>query len=149
MIDAETVISRLEETTATILAMPGGMPRLGVKVCDYGYNSEWFDEAGDDADISASKGRIIAGMAKPPAPTAAAITRADEIVAWLAIIPQNRYVMRKIVAARSILKWTDGKHVFSWSKLSQTIGADVRAVKRWHAQGIQIIVDALNAKEKS
>lgn len=142
MIDADTVIARLEEATATILSMPGGMPRLDVKVCDYGYNSEWFDET----EVKPAGGGIVAGMGKKPAPTAASITRADEIIAWLALIPHNRYVMRKIVAARSMTRWTDGKHVFSWSKLGQTLGADVRAIKRWHAQGIQIIVDALNNK---
>lgn len=146
MIDADTVIASLQEATSTILAMPGGMPRMGVKVCDYGYNSEWFGEAVDDATEAVVTEPMFRMVGTKPAPSAASITRADEIITWLALIPQGRFVCRKIVAARSMIKWTTGKHVFSWAKLAKSIGADVRAVQRWHSQGIQIIVDALNAK---
>lgn len=145
MIDADTVIARLEEATSTILAMPGGMPRGGLKVCDYGYDTAFFDEWAEGETKPAESG-VIAGLSKKPAPSAASITRADEIITWLGLIPANRYVLRKIVAARSMIKWTTGKHVNSWRKIGLTLGADYKAIQRWHAQGIKIIVDALNRK---
>jgi hypothetical protein len=145
MIDANTVIARLTEATSTVLAMPGGMPRLGVKVCDYGYSTEFFSLDGEAADDKPSA-RLLGGVGKPPAPSAASITRADETLKWLSLIPQEKFVLRRIVALRSIVKWTTGKPTYTWRKIGDAVGADHKAIQRWHAQGIKIIVDALNNK---
>jgi len=38
------------------------------------------------------------------------------------------------------------RHLFAWRRLAAAIGADHKAVQRWHAQGIDIIVAGLNRR---
>jgi hypothetical protein len=40
-----------------------------------------------------------------------------------------------------------GRHLYSWRRLGTAIGADHKAVQRWHAQGIDMIVGILNGAE--
>jgi hypothetical protein len=35
--------------------------------------------------------------------------------------------------------------LFPWRRLGKALGADHKAIQRWHAQGIAMIVAALNA----
>ena len=83
---------------------------------------------------------------KPAVPPAAAITRMDEALGWIRLIPQENYVLRRIVGARALVSPLTGRHLFSWRKLGTLIGADGRAVQRWHAKGIAMIVALLNGE---
>jgi hypothetical protein len=38
------------------------------------------------------------------------------------------------------------RHLYPWRRVATAIGADHKAVQRWHAQGIDLIVAALNRK---
>jgi hypothetical protein len=35
------------------------------------------------------------------------------------------------------------RHLFTWRRLATLLGADHKAVQRWHAQGVAMIVAAL------
>jgi hypothetical protein len=37
------------------------------------------------------------------------------------------------------------RHLYSWRRLGETVGADHKAVQRWHRQGIDMLVAALGA----
>jgi hypothetical protein len=37
-----------------------------------------------------------------------------------------------------------GRYLYSWRRLGTAVGADHKAVQRWHAQGIDVIVAVLN-----
>jgi hypothetical protein len=132
-IDARYVTARLEEAGATLLAMPatGFSTRLRsssleiVRTAVEAYG--WTDK------------RI-----RPPVPPAARITRMDEALGWIPLIPLDRYVLRRIVGARSLISPLTDKHLFPWRRLGDALGADHKAVQRWHAEGIGIIVAALN-----
>jgi hypothetical protein len=59
----------------------------------------------------------------------------------------DRYVLRRIVGARSLVHPITDRHLFPWRRLGKALGADHKAVQRWHAQGIGMIVEALKAAE--
>lgn len=73
------------------------------------------------------------------------IARMNEALGWVSLIPRDRYVLRCIVGARCLVNPTTGKHVYSWRRLATLLGADAKAVQRWHAQGIVLIAAAMTA----
>src|SRR3954469_3058451 len=89
--DAALVTYRLEEAGATLLALPGS----GWSTRMRGSSLEIVRAAVDS--YGWPDGRI-----RPPVPSAARITRMDEAMGWLQLIPVDRYVLRRIVGARSL-----------------------------------------------
>ena len=136
ILDTEYVTARLVEAGSALMGMPPNAPRMGVKVCDYGFVSEMCKEA-------VKAGEPI--RVRAPSPSASAITRMDEAFGWLSLIPAHRFVLRRIVAARSLTSPVTGEPINAWSKLAGALGADYRAIQRWHGQGILIIAQALSA----
>jgi hypothetical protein len=131
--DADLVIYRLEEAGATLLALPssGWTTRLRMTAIDIvrtALESYGWGEA-----------RI-----RPPVPSSDKIDRMDEAMCWLGLIPQDNYVLRRVVGARSLVHPITDRHLFTWRRLGTALGADHKAVQRWHAQGIDMIVSALN-----
>ncbi len=133
--DAEIVSFRLEEAGATLLALPASRARTGLRT------SAW-----PAVNASAEAYGWSGSRLKPAVPPAAAITRMDEALGWIRLIPQENYVLRRIVGARALVSPLTGRHLFSWRKLGTLIGADGRAVQRWHAKGIAMIVALLNGE---
>lgn len=132
--DAALVIYRLEEAGATLLALP----TRGLRPADAG--AAWPDVVHQAAEAYGYTGEQI----RPAVPSAAAITRMDEALRWVGLIPDQRRVLRRIVGARSLIAPLTGRHLFSWRRIGETIGADHRAVQRWHAEGIDTITSRLN-----
>ncbi len=133
-VDAAFVTYRLEEAGATLLALPGTgystrlrLSQLEVVACA----AEAYGQ---------SPGRI-----RPAIPPASRITRMDEALGWITLIPQDRVVIRRIVGARSLVSPVTERHLYSWRRLGETVGADHKAVQRWHRQGIDMLVAALGA----
>ena len=134
-VDAEFVVRRLEEAGRTLLALPGTGYSTRLRVSQ-------LDVAGE---VGAAMGEL-AGRIRASAPSAACITRMDEALGWLPMIPHDRYVLRRIVDARSLVSPTTERHLFSWRKLGCVIGADHKAVQKWHGQGIGFLVAALRGR---
>ena len=97
---------------------------------------EWVRDASEA--YSNPKARI-----RPALPDAAQISRMDQALAWIPLIPVDRYVIRRIVGARTLINPVSGRYLFSWRRLGTAIGADHKAVQRWHGQGIDLIVARL------
>ncbi len=133
-VDAAFVIYRLEEAGATLLALPGTGYSTRLK-------ASHLAVVHDACQAYGYEGRI-----KPPVPSAARITRMDEALGWIALIPQDRIVLRRIVGARSLVSPVTERHLFSWRRLGTVMGADHKAVQRWHAQGIDVLVAALGGR---
>ena len=131
--DPEFVIARLAEAGATLLALPNTGPSTRLRTGGL----EWVRDVVPVGARSQIKVR-------PAAPSAAAIDRMDRALAWVSIIPQDKYVLRRVVGARSLVCPLTGRQVFSWRRIGTAIGADHKAVQRWHAQGVALIVAALN-----
>jgi hypothetical protein len=130
--DAQGVIARLEEAGRTLLSLPDGgpSPRLRVSVWDVVRNAvEGYGWKGT--------------RARPAVPQAERITRMDEALGWITLIPRDRYVLRRIVGARALVHPLTDRHLYPWRRLGAALGADHKAVQRWHAQGIDLIVAAL------
>ena len=133
-IDASYVIWRLEEAGATLLALPPS----GWSTCLRTSNLDIVRTAAESYGWTAKRIR-------PPMPSAAKITRMDEAMGWIPLIPLDRYVLRRIVGARSLVHPVSDRHLFPWRKLGAMLGADHKAVQRWHKQRIDLIVAGLRA----
>jgi hypothetical protein len=129
--DAQYVVARLEDAGRTLLALPhtGPSTKMRVSILDVvrsaveGYGWE--------------EGRL-----RPAYPDSAEVTRMDEALAWISRIPPDRTVIRRIVGARALINPTTDRHLYPWRKLAAALGADHKAVQRWHAQGIAMIVES-------
>jgi hypothetical protein len=134
-LDAEMVIYRLEEAGAALLALPGT-----------GWSTKLRGSSLEIVRAAIEGYGWTTNRIRPPVPSAARITRMDEALAWISLIPIERYVLRRIVGARGLVHPITERHLFPWRRLGTALGADHKAVQRWHAQGIDLIVAALNRK---
>jgi hypothetical protein len=131
-IDADYVIRRLEEAGTTLLALPGTGWSTRMRTSQIEIVRAAIENYGwGDAKV------------RPPVPSSAHISRMDEAMGWLALIPEQNYVLRRIVGARALVSPVTERHLFPWRRLAVAVGADHKAVQRWHAQGIDLIVKAL------
>lgn len=134
-VDAKYVIYRLEEAGSTLLALPGTgwttrLRTSSIEIVRTALESYGWSET-----------RI-----RPAVPSAEKISRMDEAMGWIGIIPLDRYVLRRIVGARSLVHPVTERHLFPWRRLAAALGADHKAVQRWHSQAIDLIVAALNRR---
>ncbi len=67
----------------------------------------------------------------------------DEAFGWLALIPEENFVLRRILGARALVHPLTERHLFPWRRLAQILGADHKSVQRWHGQGVAIILRAI------
>lgn len=130
---AEWVLARLEEAGATLLSMPntGHSTRLRMGTL----------RPLPDAEDAL---HAVPGPVRAPVPSAASVDRMDQSFVWVSLIPEAKFILRRVVHARALVNPLTGKHLFAWRRLAATVGADHKAVQRWHAQGIDVIVAALN-----
>jgi len=133
-IDPDFVVYRLEEAGATLLALPGT-----------GYSTRLRTSSLDIVRTALESYGWTGTRIRPPVPSAANITRMDEAMSWIPLIPVDRYVLRRVVGARSLVHPVTDRHLFPWRRLGKALGADHKAIQRWHGQGIAMIVAALNA----
>jgi hypothetical protein len=131
--DAELVASRLDEAGATLLSLPS-------RGAYTGFSTTTWPAVHATIEAYGWSGTRL----KPAVPTAQAISRMDEALGWIGLIPQENYVLRRIVGARALVSPLSGRHIFSWRRLGGLLGADGRAIQRWHAKGIAMIVAELN-----
>src|SRR4051812_7675284 len=132
-VDAELVTSRLEQAGATLLAMRTRSPY------PVEYGSGWPDVV----HLAIESYGWSDEPNRPAVPSAAAISSMDRTYAWLLLLPRSRYVLRRVVAGRSLVHPATGRHILSWHRLGRMLGADHHAVQRWHGQGIGLLVSAL------
>ena len=132
VIDADFVVYRLEEAGATLLALPGT-----------GWTTKMRSSSLEIVRTALEAYGWTESRIRPPVPSSAKISRMDQAMAWIPLIPLDRYVLRRVVGARSLVHPITDRHLFSWRRLGTALGADHKAVQRWHAQGIALIVQAL------
>jgi hypothetical protein len=136
-IDAGFVTWRLEEAGATLMALPAS-----------GYSTRLKQASPEIIRAAAESYGWPDKAVRAPVPSAAHITRMDEALGWITRIGIDRYVLRRIVGARCLINPVTERHVFPWRRLAVALGADHKAVQRWHAQGIDLIVASLNAEAR-
>jgi hypothetical protein len=131
------IVARLEQAGATLIALR--VARIGPQEPRSGLPEPV-------REVSASYGWSKA-TPRSAAPCGAAIDAMDEALSWVGYIPESRYVLRRIVNARCLVSPTTQRHLYTWSAIGRLIGADRRAVQRWHAQGITLICAGLKKRE--
>lgn len=132
-LNADFIIARLEEAGATLLALPGT-----------GWSTRLRTSSLDIVRSALESYGWTESRLRPAVPSAERITRMDEAMAWISWIPLDRYVLRRIVGARSLVHPITGRYLFSWRRLGEVLGADHKAVQRWHGQGIDLILAHLS-----
>ena len=132
-VDAAYVVMRMEEAGHTLLCLPetGHSTRMRSSALELVRTACEIEQA--------APGKRL----RLPVPSAGRIGAMDEAWRWLGLIPPDRYVLRRIVGARALVSPVTERHLFSWRRLGGLLGADHRAVQRWHAEGIGLIVTAL------
>ncbi len=130
---SEWVVARLEEAGAALLSLPytGYSTRLRVGTLHPVPSAEDMLHA-------------LPNRPRAPVPSAACVDRMDQALTWVSLIPESQLVLRRIVHARALVNPLTGKHLFAWRRLASEVNTDHKAIQRWHAQGIGIIVAALN-----
>ncbi|GLR67576.1 hypothetical protein GCM10010909_22570 [Acidocella aquatica] len=131
-LSAEEIVARLEAAGAALLAMPAR-----------GYSTQLRQMKFDVVHTALEAYGWESAVARPPVPSAAAISAMDEAFGWLAIIPEARYVLRRILGARALVHPLTERHLYPWRRLGTMLGADHKSVQRWHGQGIDLIGAAL------
>lgn len=130
---AEELISQLEAAGATLLALPSR-----------GYSTQLrtmkFDVVHTALEAYGWKSAVV----RPAMPSAAEISRMDEVFGWLTIIPEAKYVLRRILGARALVHPITGRHLFPWRRIATMLGADHKSIQRWHIQGIELVLQGLN-----
>jgi hypothetical protein len=118
-IDADVVNYRLREAGETLLALPKG---------------DWsllLDTASLEVVRTALEiyGWTAQHRIQPALPSMAKIARMDEALEWITLIPQERDVLRRVVGARALVHPITDRHLFSWQRLANVLGADHKAIQ--------------------
>jgi hypothetical protein len=135
-VTAEDIVARFEAAGATLLALPGR-----------GYSTQIrtmrFDVVHSALDAYGWQGAVV----RPPMPSASAISQMDEVFGWLTLIPETKYVLRRILGARALVHPVTLRHLFPWRRIGTMLGADHKSVQRWHGQAVELLRVALGGGE--
>jgi hypothetical protein len=141
---------RLEEAGATLLAIPGGHGPAK-------YRSN-LPEPVREAMVAYGRHTI---RVRPPLPSAAAISRMDEAMGWVALIEGagiadnpwsagGNALLRRLVHCRLLvdpMSWHETPlkpiYLFKWSDLAALTNSNWRSVKLWHGAALGLIEGAL------
>jgi hypothetical protein len=129
---AAALVARLEDAGSTLLAMPNSGYSPHLRMMRYEVVHSALDAYGWEPT-----------RVRTPHPSGAAIDRMDEALGWLSIIPEDRFVLRRILGARALTHPLTGRHLYPWRRLGTTLGADHKSVQRWHKDGLGFILTGL------
>lgn len=130
-LSAEEIVARLEAAGATLLAMPS-----------QGYATQLRQMRCDIVHTALEAYGWQSARTRPPVPSAAAISAMDEAFGWLALIPEARHVLRRILGARTLVYPLTGRHLYPSRRLAAQLGAEHKSVQRWHAQAVALLMQA-------
>lgn len=127
------IVARLEHAGMTLLALP-----------TKGYSTHLRQMRFDIVHTALEAYGWEIPALRAPAPSASAISEMDETFSWLALIPEQSFLLRRVLNARALVHPLTNRHLFPWRRLAAAVGADHKSVQRWHARGVAIIEEGLN-----
>jgi len=133
-VSEDEIVMRLEAAGATLLAMPA-----------QGYSTAMRQMRFDIVHTALEAYGWQNAAMRPPVPAAEAISEMDEAFGWLGLIPEQSYLLRRILGARALVHPLTGRHLYPWRRLATLVGADHKSVQRWHRNGVKMLVAALKA----
>jgi hypothetical protein len=128
------IVLRLEDAGRVLLALPMRGHSTALRTG----HPEVVHEAIEAYGWNDARGR-------PAAPSAAQITRMDEALAWLALIPNTRQELRRVVGRRMLIHPLNDRHLYSWRQIGREFGISHHTAESWHRQGIEAIGFRLRA----
>lgn len=131
---AAYVQQRLEEAGATLLCIPAG--RFSRPLMR---QNSWAEVARLFGALEAQPG--VEAKRAWPTPSAARIAAMDEALPWLLLVKQE--APRKLAAARILTNPVSGKPLYSWRKLSATMGVHRETLARWYEEACEEIAEHL------
>jgi len=134
-LDAAALIGLLEDAGATLLALPHS-----------GHSTRMRQMRFDIVHTALEAYGWAAEHVKAPVPDAAAITAMDAAFALLTLIPEQKFVLRRVVGARALVHPITRRHLYPWRRLAGVLGADHKSIQRWHGDAIKLILKALEAR---
>ncbi len=128
-LNPEQVVTRLREAGLTLA-------RLHVQgVFPAGYRSCMPETLRDPEDLLHAETNL-----RPPPAHPSDITRMDQALSWIRLIPDEMAVHRRIVGCRCLMHPISERLLFSWRRLGREFHLDHKTVKEWHEHAIRIIV---------
>lgn len=127
------MLDRLDRAGATLLALPHTGYSTRLSQSKLPIVRDFADLVGAEPDRS----RVMV-------PTPRMVTEMEEALGWVQLIPADKAVLRRIVGARSLCRPATMRPLYAWRTLAAMVGASHEAVRMWHAQGVDLIVAALN-----
>jgi hypothetical protein len=124
----QLIVARLEDAGRVLLALPMRGPSTEMRTG----HPEVVHEAIEAYGWNAAVGR-------PAMPSARQITRMDEALTWLALIPAERMAFRRVVGRRMLVHPLNDRHLYSWRQIGRELGISHHTAESWHAQGIDAI----------
>ncbi len=131
---AEDIVALFEAAGATLLALPGRGYTTQIRTMRFDVVHSALDAYGWQSSA-----------VRPPVPSAAAISQMDEVFGWLTLIPETKFVLRRILGARALVHPVTLRHLFPWRRIGTMLGADHKSVQRWHGQAVEMLCAALEA----
>lgn len=128
------VIARLEAAGSCLLALPNTGYSPHMKITRYEVVQSAADAYGWDRT-----------SIRQPHPSGVEIDRMDEALGWLSTIPEEKFLLRRLLGARALTHPLTGRHLYPWRRLAGVLGSDHKAVQRWHREGVAIVLAALLA----
>lgn len=69
--------------------------------------------------------------------------------AWLLHIPEDRFVLRRIVVMRSLVDPITFQCLYPYKSIAELLEVDAKAVVRWYMQGLRFISEGLKKNGNS
>ncbi len=141
----DNVIRRLEDAGKTLMMLPmpaDGMP-AGERAVWPDVEQRFWDVAGHAEEGSIEERLTALAMQRNVTrlgASSAAIGRLDEVLSWLLAIDK---LHRKVVFARMMTHPVSERPKFSWGQITVSLGSNSSNVRRWHAAGLQAILEHL------
>lgn len=137
IVSVDEALVLLRRAGSIMRRMPGGGVQLGMS------------QGGLDAiaDPREAYGYSPVEVNRLP-PSSAEISMMDFVMPWLSYIPDEKMVVRRVVAHRMI--WNDerGRSVWPYKRLSGKIGTSPELTRRWDEDGVLLIQKALNKQNR-
>ena len=130
---AEIVLDRLDHAGATLLALPHTGYSTRMSQSNLPIVRDFADLVGVQPDRKPAM-----------APTPRMVTEMEEAFGWIRLIPADKAVLRRIVGSRALCWPATMRPLYPWRTIATMVGASHEAVRTWHAQGVDLIVTALN-----
>ena len=82
--------------------------------------------------------------ARAPSASNREIEEMGEVYAWVGLLPQHRFVLRRILQLRSQIDPASDKHRYSWRHIARIVGCNAVSARRWHGDALRLVLVALH-----